>query len=372
MNIIYLKPCIDLRRLIISFFYRVNYIENELRFFTSGGEALIYGLKEKSIKEGSTILLPAYICNSVVKALKVNNYKIIFFDIKKDLTVDTKILKKYIKKFNIQCLLVVHYFGFVTNINEIKEICNKYKILLIEDCCHNFLTQNNNFSIGKMGDISIFSYRKTIPILFGGALQNNNHRSSYKYKVSNINLHEIIFILKRFLIKLIKHFGSPNLVSINSKFKLIKLRRFFVRQLAIDRKKKIEPNNPSFLLSLYLQDPEYQSKAIMNIKDNYKIINEGLNHKYYKVISNKHNQNEVLQFFIINNQDDNLIRYLRKNKIEVMRWPGNDLPCEVITYKDSFPNAVSLNKKIMLLPVHQGLSRKDCNQIVKILNNYYK
>ena len=108
------------------------------------------------------VLLPSYHCLSMVEPVvrygcKVNFYKIrgnlqtTVNDIQDAITTDTK------------AVFLVHYFGlFQKKIEEIKDYLLSKDIFLIEDCAHVIPLRNQR--TGTIGDISIFSPRKFLPL----------------------------------------------------------------------------------------------------------------------------------------------------------------------------------------------------------------
>ncbi len=62
-------------------------------------------------------------------------------------------------------ILVNHEFGYPYE--ALKNVF-KYKVPVIEDCAHSFISQNREGSVGTVGDYLIFSLPKFFPIQFGG------------------------------------------------------------------------------------------------------------------------------------------------------------------------------------------------------------
>ena len=72
-----------------------------------------------------------------------------------------------------EAVFVIHEFGFLhPKIKELKEICKKRKIPLIEDCAYAF-TQ------GDYGDYVIYSFPKMFPMQFGGLLAGKKFEDKY-------------------------------------------------------------------------------------------------------------------------------------------------------------------------------------------------
>jgi perosamine synthetase len=68
-------------------------------------------------------------------------------------------------------VLVIHYFGFAeSSIESLAELCRKAGVTLIEDCAHSLFSRYRGRPLGDFAPISVFSLRKTLPLLEGGAL----------------------------------------------------------------------------------------------------------------------------------------------------------------------------------------------------------
>ena len=76
----------------------------------------------------------------------------------------------------------VHLSGIPANLREIKKICKKYKLILIEDAAHAFGTKYFNKFLGTIGDVGVFSLhpRKNFHVLGDGGLIVTNNTALYK------------------------------------------------------------------------------------------------------------------------------------------------------------------------------------------------
>src|SRR5262249_14275549 len=95
-----------------------------------------------------------------------------FYSTKRDCTVDLLDIIGRITP-TTRALLVVHYFGFPQGIHELREICKRHQIALIEDCAHVLCGDIDGQPLGSFGDAAIFSWRKFLPIYDGGELVIN-------------------------------------------------------------------------------------------------------------------------------------------------------------------------------------------------------
>ncbi|MGS0827516.1 DegT/DnrJ/EryC1/StrS family aminotransferase [Shewanella sp. 0m-8] len=71
-----------------------------------------------------------------------------------------------------KAILVVHYAGYPVELGKIKNIAEKYRLILIEDCAHSLGAKYDNNCIGTIGDFSIFSFQaiKHMTTVDGGFL----------------------------------------------------------------------------------------------------------------------------------------------------------------------------------------------------------
>ncbi|MDD5005986.1 MAG: aminotransferase class V-fold PLP-dependent enzyme [Candidatus Omnitrophica bacterium] len=152
--------------------------QDKIHYFGYARTALLEGLRILGIKEGDNILIPAYICNVVLAPFNYLGIKVKYYNIDDNLIPNTQQIKDLLDE-KTKGILAVNYFGFPQQIDGILDICRNSKISFIEDNAHGFLSKNSSTDLGTFGDISIFSFRKTLPIPNGAALVVN--------KKSNLN-----------------------------------------------------------------------------------------------------------------------------------------------------------------------------------------
>lgn len=92
------------------------------------------------------------------------------------LNVSGKKLLKSIKKQPIKMLFLTNLLGFCDDIGEIKRICDKHKILLIEDNCESLGTVYRKKKLGNFGLASTFSFYvgHHLSTIEGGAVCTND------------------------------------------------------------------------------------------------------------------------------------------------------------------------------------------------------
>ena len=102
--------------------------------------------------------------------------------------------KDLIKKINnkTKAVIVVHMLGVPARINEIKKICKKYNLTLIEDTAWGCGAQYKKKFLGTWGDIGAFSFdfAKTITTGEGGMLLFKSKKKYLKAKAWHDHGHE--------------------------------------------------------------------------------------------------------------------------------------------------------------------------------------
>jgi len=162
--------------------------------FNSATSALHSALIAGNIKPEDEVIVPTWSMSATATSVLMAGAKPVFCDIEPDcFCIDAHKLKSLITK-KTKAVIAVNLFGLPAALNEIREICSNYSLLMIEDnaqCPGGIL---NSKSTGTYGDISIFSLNrhKTIQCGEGGmAITNNEH---YGHRLQMVRNHgEAVF-----------------------------------------------------------------------------------------------------------------------------------------------------------------------------------
>jgi len=349
-----------------SFFYNTENIS----FYPSGRIALLSGLINLGVRKGDSIIIPAYMCNSSIKPLQAFGFNIIFIDVDKNLDLlVTEVMKVLKINKSIKALLVVHYFGFTRNIDELVKICQSFKVKVIEDASHSFMSQLNRNKKSIKGNLEIFSMRKSLPIIDGGALRINKGAKDIT-PVCNKNciskIADVGYLLTRFLEKFLTKLG----INIYGKFinslktKIQSNKNYKIYNLDVKACKA------SWLLKKYLGNKIYPKDAQKKILTNFNQLNQELLKMGFKLIFKVFNDNIVPQACVFYDNKGGLVEYLRSNGIGAWRWPDEEIPEEVIQNYSQYPNAIFFDKKLVIVPIHQNIAHSECNYIIRVLKKW--
>src|SRR6185312_8547382 len=168
------------------------HIEAQPRYlFTMARYALHQGLRASGIVPGDEILMPAYICDAAVEAVRAFGAVPVYYRITRECSIDFEDTRSRISP-RTRALLFVHYFGFAQELKPLREFADAHKLLLIEDCAHVLAGQSEGLLLGSTGDFSIFSWRKFLPVFDGAELRFNSGYS----QLSGLRSEPLLFDLK--------------------------------------------------------------------------------------------------------------------------------------------------------------------------------
>jgi perosamine synthetase len=142
-------------------------------FFSTGRAALLAGLTALGIGPGHEVLLPAYLCESVVTPVETVGAQPVYFPIGRRFEVDLAALEAAITP-RTRAIVLIHYLGFPGPVEEVRALCQRRGLVLIEDCAHALFSRAGDQPLGTFGDLAIFSPWKSLPLPDGGLLRVND------------------------------------------------------------------------------------------------------------------------------------------------------------------------------------------------------
>ena len=158
---------------------------------TSGTSALRVALSSLGIKEGDEVITQSFTFVATVEAIVESNAIPVCTEIDKTLNMDPEDLEKKITK-KTKAIIAVHMLGTPTRIREIKDICDKHNLFLIEDTAWGCGGKVQNKFLGTFGDIGTFSFdfAKTITCGEGGMILFNKEEHFKKAAAWHDHGHE--------------------------------------------------------------------------------------------------------------------------------------------------------------------------------------
>ncbi len=146
---------------------------------SSGTGALHLALKSLGLKPGDEILVPALTFVASANSVLYNGAKPVFVDSTNldDFNISVEDLEKNITRRS-KALIVVHYAGYLANMNEIRKIAKKRNLFIIEDAAHAVGAKLHNKMAGNLGTLGCFSFfsNKNLATGEGGMVATNDKK----------------------------------------------------------------------------------------------------------------------------------------------------------------------------------------------------
>jgi len=135
-----------------------EYINSKYAFSqTSGTMALILALKTLEVSIKDEVIIPSYVCKSVLDAVVISGAKPVLCDVDNYGVINSESVSKcYTNK--TKAIIAVHIFG---NPCDIKSLKKSFSVPVIEDACQAFGLSIENNLAGSLGDIGFFSFHAT-------------------------------------------------------------------------------------------------------------------------------------------------------------------------------------------------------------------
>ena len=140
---------------------------------------LVNPLFKNSLKINDEVLIPAICWSTSLWPIVQLGLKPIFVDVDlSTLNISIKDLKNKISN-NTKAIMCVHVLGISSDMDEIKKICKKKKILILEDTCESLGASFNKSSLGTIGEFGSYSfyYSHQITSGEGGMVVCNNTKN---------------------------------------------------------------------------------------------------------------------------------------------------------------------------------------------------
>jgi dTDP-4-amino-4,6-dideoxygalactose transaminase len=142
--------------------YHNEQATNEGVLLDGGISAINIIIKEIALTKQQVLLIPKYICPTIVQSLQKSNIQIVFYRIKKDFTIDMQDIYHKMKQYPVKALLFINYFGFFHSDQEKASLraLKQEGVILIEDSVQMmWIDKKKDF----IGDYVFNSFRKFVP-----------------------------------------------------------------------------------------------------------------------------------------------------------------------------------------------------------------
>jgi len=306
----------------------------------SGTDALTLALHAVGVRRGDEVITPANSYIASTGSIAHLGATPVFVDVLPDQNIDPNKLKKLITK-KTKAIMVVHLTGRSCDMKSIMKIANENKLEVIEDCAQAFGSKYQGKYCGTFGTAGCFSTHplKNFNAMGDGGFVITNKSKIYNY-ISKLRNHGLKTRDKA------DHFGYnsrlDNVQAAVLNFRLKRIKKVFKKRRQ-NASFYIRNLNKQFIFSPPEKKDEFNTYHLFVIQ-----------------VSKR----EELQRYLTRKGITTYVHYpipIHKQKIFKNKFPKNFLPVTEIQ-----------SKKILSLPIHDGLTRKQLTYVINSINNFFK
>ncbi|HJT19246.1 MAG TPA: DegT/DnrJ/EryC1/StrS family aminotransferase [Nitrospira sp.] len=135
----------------------------------------IYHLFRKLVEAGKTrVLAPDYHMGNEIRAIRAAGGDVRLYRIRRHGQPDLDRMRLLCEQ-GADILFTVHYAGWPQPIQDLRALCDRYGLILVEDCALALLSERAGRPLGSFGDYAVFCLYKTLPVIDGGLLVQNRN-----------------------------------------------------------------------------------------------------------------------------------------------------------------------------------------------------
>lgn len=136
----------------------------------SGREALhLVALNLKADKNQPVVLMPAYCCHSMVDPFEKAGWKVVYYRLNEDLTVDLEYLSNLLVMLHPKAVLTMNFYGSASTVDAVSIIkCGSPECVCIEDFSHCTFCLSDIYN--EQVDYYVTSIRKSVGVCDGSVI----------------------------------------------------------------------------------------------------------------------------------------------------------------------------------------------------------
>ena len=311
----------------------------KIELLVNGHMALEMTLQAMELS-GEVITSP-YTFASTTHAIVRNGLTPVFCDINpEDFTIDADKIEALITE-KTSAILPIHVYGNICNIGKIEKIAQKYNLKVIYDAAHTFGETYKGTGVGNFGDASIFSFHatKVFNSIEGGAVCYKDEKLGAKiYDLKNFGIHgpEVVSGIG----------ANAKMNEFQAAMGLCNLRHIDTN---ISERKKIFDRYCEML-------GDVEGVKIKSVQGDV-----SSNYAYFPVVFDRE----------FGKSRDEVYQNLYNEGIAARKY-FYPITSSFDCYKDRFkpldtPIAYEISKRVLTLPIYNGLSLDDVERICKII-----
>ena len=126
----------------------------------NGTNAIKLGIQALGIKDGDEVIVQANTYIATVLGITANRATPVFVEPNDFYNMDGNQIEDKITK-KTKAIIVTHLYGQATNMEKIIALCKKYNLFLLEDCAQSHYAEYKGKKVGTFGQFGFFSFYPT-------------------------------------------------------------------------------------------------------------------------------------------------------------------------------------------------------------------
>jgi dTDP-4-amino-4,6-dideoxygalactose transaminase len=307
----------------------------------NGTDAIFIALKAFGISSGDEIITPAFGWISSAETITLSAGKPVFADVVRETyNINPELLEAQISK-RTKGIILVHLYGQAAQAHQVKQICEKHGLFLIEDCAQAHLSEEFGVRVGKIGDAGTFSFYPTKNLgAYGdaGCITTDNEK------------------LEKWVRLYSNHGGlqQHTMEGVNSMLDPLQAAMLTVKSRYLPRWTEQRVVNAKLYNELLAHVDQIELPAVrQNTKHTF--------HQYVVRVA----QRDELRKFLSNQGIQTLIHYpTALPNLPAFRYLNHS--------KDDFPVASRCQEEVLSLPIHPELSQDQIAYVCEKIKKFYK
>lgn len=377
--------------------------------FNSGRASLMAILEAIGIKKGDEVLLQAFTCNAAVNPILKLKAEPVFIDVDSTINMDADDLKRKITS-RAKAVMIQHTFGYPAKIDEILKLTRENNLIsskarnqgsaedrflyLVEDTAHALGAKYKGKFCGTFGDTAFFSFGrdKMISSIFGGMAVTNDERIAKRIKrfQEELDYPSSFWIFQQLLHPILVNYLILPCYGLNQylgRIVLGFLHKISILSKAVYKKEKrgksvkyFPKKLPNALAILALNQFQKLERFNRHRKEIAEFYKRNLKNRFLLPLSkeNKARAPVFMRYPVLADYDtDSILEKARKRKIFLDDgWRKSPIvPLNTNLKKMNYnlgscPRAERIAKRVINLPTHINISKKEAKRIVNFLNDY--
>lgn len=351
----------------------------------SGREALYLILKSLNLTPGDEIIVQGFTCMVVINSIIWNGLKPVYVDIDETYNYSAEEVQKKITP-KTRAVIVQHTFGIPAKIENIKKLCEKRDLILIEDCAHALGAEVDGEKVGTIGDIGFYSMgrSKVISCISGGMIVSKNKKyiPALEHLAKNLSKVSTRQIRQNLFHPIICSWAKVFYFSIFGKLMMVFGQKTGLLNLEVNpsEKKGLKPKvfgtklpNAMAVIALI------QMRLLREFNQERR---KAATYYYQHLkVGGKLNPADFpgaifLRYPVLVNNPEEILKAGKKLGIYLGDWYSTPIaPADIDTKKTGYnegecQNSESVNQQIINLPTIYSLNQKDLESVVALVNQY--